>query len=38
MTEEGKLDEYKFRIDVKKDEVNKYREVLPVTLQVIAVI
>ena len=30
--EEQKLDVYKFRIDVKEDDMNKYREVLPVIL------
>ena len=32
MTEEQKLDVYKFRIDVKEDDINKSREVLPVIL------
>ena len=32
VTEEQKLDAYKFRIDVKEDDINKCREVLPVIL------
>ena len=32
VTEEQKLDVYKFRIDVKEDDINKCREVLPVIL------
>ena len=32
VTEEQKLDVYKFRIDVKEDDINKRREVLPVIL------
>ena len=32
MTEEQKLDVYKFRTDVKEDDINKRREVLPVIL------
>ena len=32
MAKEQKLDENKFRIDVKDDDVNKCREVLPVTI------
>ena len=32
MTEELKLGVYKFRIDVKEDNVNKCREILPIVL------
>ena len=32
VTEEQKLDSYKVRIDVKEDDINKCREVLPVIL------
>ena len=32
MTEEQKLDVYKFRIDFKEDDINKCREVLPIIL------
>ena len=32
VTEEQKLDVYKFRIDVKEDDINECREVLPVIL------
>ena len=32
MTDEQKLDVNKFRIDVKEDDINKYREVLSVIL------
>ena len=32
MTEEQKFDMYKFRIDVKEDDVNKCREGIPVIL------
>ena len=32
MTEEQKLDVYKFRIDLKESDVQKHREVLPVKL------
>ena len=32
MTEKQKSDVYKFRIDVKEDDINKCREVLPVII------
>ena len=35
VTEEQKLDVYKFRIDVKEDDINKCREVLPVIIYLI---
>ena len=35
MTEEQKLDVYKFRIDVKEDDVNKSSDVLPVILYLV---